>query len=232
METAKVLVYLDDGVDPMACRRVVRRLRKTLPKYCIKLINHSHFLTPNWDKKVALLVMPGGQDIPYDRALKGEANRRIRAYVERGGNYFGICAGAYYGAAEIEFEKGGKNEVCERRELAFFPKRAIGPAYEKNLFRYNSDAGARIAQISWSGGVTPVHFNGGCYFEECENSQVVARFHDHEGTPPAVIVCQVGKGSALLCGVHPEYPQDDVSNEAFWKFLLSTLSLTGLAALK
>ncbi len=223
MRPEKVLVYLDEGVDPRACRFVVRRLRKSFSNKSVKLIDRSYFLQKNWDQDIALLVIPGGADVPYDRALRGEANRRIRAYVEGGGSYFGICAGAYYGAAEIEFEKGGTYEVCETRELAFFPKRAIGPAYEKNVFRYGSNEGARIAQVSWEGGITPVHFNGGCYFEQSDVCEVIARFHDFEGTPPAVVSCKVGKGCALLCGVHPEYPQDDPSNEAFWNFLVSLI---------
>ena len=220
MEAQKVLVYLDEGVDPLAARRVVRRLRKSLTHSCVKLINRTHFLKSNWDEQVSLLVIPGGQDIPYDRALKGEANARIRTYVEQGGSYFGICAGAYYAAAEIEFEKGGTYEVCEKRELAFFPKKAIGPAYEKNLFCYGSDAGVRIAQVSWKDGITPVYFNGGCYFDECDSCEVIARFHDFDAQPPAVVRCRVGDGIALLCGLHPEYPQDDPSNQAFWDYLL------------
>jgi hypothetical protein len=47
----------------------------------------------------------------------------------------GICAGAYFGAGAIEFEKGGAYEVCANRSLAFFPGYAEGPAYGKNKYR-------------------------------------------------------------------------------------------------
>jgi uncharacterized membrane protein len=32
--------------------------------------------------------------------------RRVRDFVEKGGGYLGLCAGAYFAASSIEFEKG------------------------------------------------------------------------------------------------------------------------------
>lgn len=50
-------------------------------------------------------------------------------YVEGGGSYLGLCAGAYYGCSSVEFEPGSSMEVSGDRELAFFPGAAIGAAY-------------------------------------------------------------------------------------------------------
>ena len=55
-------------------------------------------------------VMPGGADRPYCAALNGEGNRRIRAFVEAGGAYLGLCAGAYYASQRVEFELGSRCE--------------------------------------------------------------------------------------------------------------------------
>ena len=79
--------------------------------------------------------MPGGADVPYCQALDGHGNKLIRGmqliqcqysrsrfekqltqgknwavvsadFVEAGGAYLGLCAGAYYACARIEFELG------------------------------------------------------------------------------------------------------------------------------
>ena len=42
-------------------------------------------------------------------------------YVNGGGSYLGLCAGAYYACARVEFEMGSELEVVGERELAFFP---------------------------------------------------------------------------------------------------------------
>ncbi len=52
------------------------------------------------------------------------------------------------------------------------------------------------------------YYNGGCAFiapEEHRNVTVIARYADLPQEPAAIVQCRVGKGLALLSGVHPEY---------------------------
>ncbi|WP_339043947.1 BPL-N domain-containing protein [Cardinium endosymbiont of Tipula unca] len=87
-------------------------------------------------------------------------------------DYLGICAGAYYGAKFVEFDKLGPLEVLEKRELAFFPNKAIGPILAQ--YNYENNSGIRAACIRL---VTDnekgtkrlfrdieVYYNGGPYF--------------------------------------------------------------------
>ena len=66
-----------------------------------------------WEEETDLFIMPGGRDRLYHAALLGAGNLKIRSFVERGGTYLGLCAGAYYGCRSIEFEKGFPLEICE-----------------------------------------------------------------------------------------------------------------------
>jgi glutamine amidotransferase-like uncharacterized protein len=153
----------------------------------------------------SLLIMPGGRDRPYMAALQGKANANIRSFVEKGGIYLGICAGAYYGCSEIEFDKGYPLEVCEGRELKFFRGKAIGPAYGKGTFEYNSEKGARLAKLQLDNGIAEVYYNGGCTFEgDFTNVRILASYLDLPNHPPAIIECPIGKGKAILSGVHLE----------------------------
>jgi hypothetical protein len=46
--------------------------------------------------------------------------RRVRDFVEKGGGYLGLCAGAYFAASSIEFEKG--SPLGNYRYLKLCPK--------------------------------------------------------------------------------------------------------------
>src|SRR5438094_10662812 len=73
-----------------------------------------------------LFVMPGGADLPFCEALSGAPNKRIRRFVEGGGVYLGICAGAYYACREIAFHAGTDGAICDARELSFVDAVAVG----------------------------------------------------------------------------------------------------------
>lgn len=234
-----VLIYADEGVSPRFLKLTVRALRHA-GLSSLRRVKHSDLVSDHpWEDETVLLVVPGGRDVPYHDALSGEGNRRIRRFVESGGKYLGLCAGGYYGAQRVEFELGYPLEVIGDRELAFFPGVARGPAYGNGQFAYDTENGARIAQLSW--GDSRSYFNGGCYFVDAESHpdvEVLARYSDLEEKPVAVISCKVGEGKAILSGVHPECSAADLNGEqrdqlepheekraAFFSHLLNTLEL-------
>ena len=212
----QAVIYVGEGVDIPLMKQIISQMA-TKPKK----VGRHFFLSPNWEANTDLVIIPGGRDIPYDRHLRGEANDRIRRFVENGGSYLGICAGGYYGSAMVIFEEGGELEVLEKRELAFFPGRAIGPVFGKGVFAYNSKKGACEALLNWKGGKCSAFFNGGCYFEDAHKyAEVIATYADLD--LPAIISCKVGKGRAILSGVHPECPvRDDHERSLLWKDLLN-----------
>jgi glutamine amidotransferase-like uncharacterized protein len=156
------------------------------------------------DENVQMLVLPGGADLFYTEKLNGSGNKAIRRWVEQGGIYLGICAGAYYACASLGWAEGTQQEISGPRELAFFPGRAAGPV---SAFIENSDVGkswnAATRVISDGGLDSVVHYNGGPLFEG-QPETVLARYLDLPGQPPAAIECRIGKGKAVLCSFHPE----------------------------
>jgi biotin---protein ligase len=96
----------------------------------------------------ALLVMPGGADLPYTRDLAGAGIAAIRAFISAGGCYLGLCAGAYFACASVDFEPGHVAlSVRGGRDLALFPGAALGAAVPG--FEYESEAGAAAARLAW-----------------------------------------------------------------------------------
>lgn len=206
-----ILIYRDEGAHPRCIRSLVKALHQEEIPNPILFADRHTFKDAKWQESASLLIFPGGRDIPYHEALKGQPNRQIRQFVEQGGSYFGICAGAYYGSAQFEFEKGQPLEVIGKRELCFFPGKALGPAYGLGQFCYETEAGARIARLHLASQVSAAYYNGGCTFDaaqEIPQVTTIARFYDLPDQPAAIIECSVGKGRAILSGVHPEYSSE------------------------
>jgi glutamine amidotransferase-like uncharacterized protein len=68
------------------------------------------------------LIMPGGYSAPRYWALHTKGPQQIRAFLEKGGNYLGFCAGAYYAAQNIRWaEKSSDDQVNRRENYYHFP---------------------------------------------------------------------------------------------------------------
>lgn len=116
----QVLVYSGPGVSPLSLSHTLLTLTRTLvPHYTVQPVSASLLATEPWEPNCALLVIPGGRDLPFvdELSLKTSATARIRQYVATGGRYLGICAGAYFASSEVKFDVSGENEVIGKREL-------------------------------------------------------------------------------------------------------------------
>jgi len=200
----KAVVYAGEGVNPLFLRETVYTFRKFYP--CITMVNDRQLAQENWEKNSALFIVPGGRDVPYDRKIQKKEIHRIDRFVKRGGSFLGICAGAYFASNEILFEKGTPQEVCEKRNLKFFPGSAVGALYPFRTFAYNSESGAHAARVVFKKEALYLYYNGGCTFQLAEtfpSVTVLGRYQDADNQP-AIIHCRVGRGNVLLSGVHFE----------------------------
>lgn len=202
------------------CLYSLRRLLSS--RYAVIPITGETVIQEPWAASCALLVFPGGADLGYCRTLNGEGNRKISHYVQRGGSYLGLCAGAYYGSQYCEFEVGNKKlEVAGERELAFFPGTCRGCAFEG--FVYHSEGGTRAAELriekasfAKNTGTVPeifrCYYNGGGVFVDAKSKtgvEVLASYTEPTSVDggdgeAAVVYCKVGEGAAVLTGPHPE----------------------------
>ena len=113
----------------------------------IYIISAKQVIEDDWQDSTSIFIMPGGRDLMYLRKLKSEGCKKIKEFVEEGGSYLGICAGAYFGAEAVEFEKGNALEVVGTRDLNFVKAKAIGPAYMEPKFSYRNHEGSKAALL-------------------------------------------------------------------------------------
>lgn len=209
----KILVYADNGVSSFSLKETLNTFKELFPQ--VATITYQQLMDNAWEKETNLFIIPGGRDIPYDRKLKGKGTAKIRKFVEEGGSFLGICAGAYFASKEVIFEKDTPLEVHETRDLKFFPGSAIGTLYLPKTFAYDSEKGAHASEISHGEESLYVYYNGGCTFYQAEmfpTVTILSRYQDSDNQP-AIIHCKVGKGNALLSGVHFEVNPHHIKKE-------------------
>ncbi|MBN2479950.1 MAG: hypothetical protein JXA94_06955 [Parachlamydiales bacterium] len=209
-----IYIYSGKGTN----KKCIKKLIIQLPKNSCKTITSSKISPLNWQNMASIFIIGGGRDVPYVEKLKNERIKKLKNFVENGGSYLGICAGAYFGSSYVEFDKNQKLEVLGKRELCFFSKKAIGPAFGPNTFKYKSEFGARAALVKcYPLDVSfRVYHNGGCYFEEPsddENVEIIARYLEIKNNPPAIVKCKVKNGIAILSGVHFELDSSFLLNK-------------------
>lgn len=195
-----IVIYQDEGVGPfgLSC------LREFFKEDAVRLVDANSVIEGKVLENTNIFVMPGGPDKPYCRKLNGKGNANIRSFVENGGMYIGVCGGAYFASSAIEFHKGREDEICEPRELAFIDGTAIGsiPALAAP---YNDRL--QSASITTVNG-TPVLYYGGPYFNG--NAEILGVYDTVK--LPAIVRQKVGKGAAILSGVHFEVTAKNLEN--------------------
>lgn len=212
-----VLVYDGPGTSPSSVSHTLYTLRRHVgTRYAVQTISADALNYHPWTPTCVLLVFPGGRDVPYLNALP-HAAPIIRNYVRNGGSYLGLCAGAYFASARVEWEVGSMQEVVGDRPLEFYPGTCEGCTYKG--FSYNSEAGAYPVSLqpldAYGEEIDPLsglYYNGGGHFVDAdekssEGVESLMRYIGGEGDGKvAAVACRVGRGIALLFGVHIEYP--------------------------
>jgi glutamine amidotransferase-like uncharacterized protein len=137
------------------------------------------------------LVMPGGADLYYCEKLNGLGNQKIKRFVENGGGYLGICAGAYYGCAGIDWNDG---EIAGPRELSFIDAHAVGPV--RDFVPDLDQSWYAPVNLHTDMGVFKTLYAAGPVFD-VKDAEILATYDNNR---PAIIA----KGSVVLSSPHIE----------------------------
>ena len=164
-----------------------------------------------------ILVCPGGSGSPFeDLGLSGIEN--IRDFVNRGGGYYGTCAGALFACdyfvwqGDQSFEPPFNGTVEMGKELNFDLFSGVGyfPIEEISV----NTAVAKV-NLDRSHPITenlPDHMHifyaQSPYLEPHEGSNVTILGTYDEIGKPAIVAFEYGMGRVFLSGPHPEYELD------------------------
>lgn len=208
----KILIYSDYGTGDLS------NLKRSLKEYFMPLgisintTNAEEILKKNsLNNEVLAFFMPGGRATPYLQKLQTQGNRKIAEYVENGGIYFGICAGAYYASRQVMFETDIKDLAIKQQcGLNLIEADAIGTLYkELEISPYSNDFNSIAAtELCWlpDKGHHIANYHGGPYFKPYSETKVtvLAEYILKSGKLPAIVMQRHGKGAAIASGVHIE----------------------------
>ena len=165
-----------------------------------------------------ILVCPGGSGSPFDD-LGANGINRIRNFIEDGGGYLGICAGALYASDYFvwkgvpSFEPPFDEEIVMGTDmnLDLFPGVGYFPIEEISVHTTMT----KINIVDHNHPITDslpdhmhVFYAQSPYLEPHEDANVtILATYDVTGEP-AIVVLQYGRGRVFLSAVHPEYEMD------------------------
>jgi putative intracellular protease/amidase len=98
--TVRVGVYRDSGVSPKVT--VLLDLLKTYDEMLVAELTGEEVRAGQLDQ-FDVVLFPGGSGSGEAKSLGEEGRQRVRSFVERGGGYLGICAGAYLATADYDW---------------------------------------------------------------------------------------------------------------------------------
>lgn len=151
-----------------------------------------------------VVMFPGGRGGAQGDALGISGRTQVKAFVEQGGGYVGICAGAYLGTSRLESYLG----------LVPLKHRQPWQTGRGEVEIELTDLGQEI--LGTSGRTFAMRFANGPVFTAFDpvEAKVLARFsqavmkddtlQDFMQETPAIVASQHGMGRVLLISPHPE----------------------------
>jgi biotin--protein ligase len=103
---ARVAVYRGEGAGWRSVQSTVASLARLLPRehYEVVTLAPAELVAGGWQAACALLVMPGGADLPYCKRLNGTGNALIRgAAAHSGWGWASAAAAAREGGAGKQY---------------------------------------------------------------------------------------------------------------------------------
>lgn len=206
-KAAGVGIYADAGAWHVGALSIVRALESV--NVTCRVLDRS-CLTAKQLEKFDAIVMPGGWSV-FEKVTAGNTGLdAIRTFVENGGRYLGVCAGAYLAAKDVLWQ--GHTYPYP---LVLFDGIAEGSLPE--VAGWPKAGGVRV-KVTAAGrrrgiGLADKHdflYKGGPKFVGGTNVEVLAKYPNGSA---AIIVRPFGKGEVVLTGIHFERPAPTVGGE-------------------
>ncbi|MEZ5979308.1 MAG: BPL-N domain-containing protein [Planctomycetota bacterium] len=206
-DDVKVAMYVSAGVGGSGPDRI-EELLESYGDFVVRRVCASD-LRAGVLEQFDVVIFPGGSASSQAASIREDGREAVREFVESGGGYLGICAGAYLAANNYEWSLGILDaDVVDREHWA----RGTGDvAIEfSGLGATTLSTGTREAEIHYANG--PIFARS--RDREIPNYRVLAWFRGEvlrTGVPggvmpdtPAMVVGRFGEGRVVCSSPHPE----------------------------
>lgn len=187
--------------------------------------NDINFSNQDFSSLYKVILIPGGYAWYYNYWISKTGKERVRNFVNKGGGYFGICAGAYFAVDRVVWGRRiyddivGFNAYGELTgyDLDLFSGTGTGDEdkiadyYAGNWSMLAFDFGNENTVLSNYKKVPyseDIIYLGGPYFTADAGASVsVLATYSYNGQP-GIVSFQYGSGRVVLSGPHPEIEED------------------------
>ena len=161
------------------------------------------------DGTYKVVYFPGGYAYDYKRKLTARGEQHIRDFVNNGGAYIGICAGAFFAADRVDWEGGSYPYT-----LGLFKGTARGaldvitpwPGWAMTSITMRPDHPITAGRRS---SYTTLYYGGPSFHPASGTLIDTLATWDADAGSPAIITLTYGSGRVLLIGPHPEIEEND-----------------------
>ena len=154
-------------------------------------------------KQMRAIYFPGGWAEHYVRDVGSEGAEKLRAFVESGGGYLGVCAGSFFAAKRIHWAGADLDY-----NLDLFPGTPTGPLVDiatwPNYCMTTVKVVGKHPITRKRGGKRSVLYYGGPSLRPAKGSEVSVLATYATGDP-AMVAFQRGKGRVFLSSAHIDY---------------------------
>lgn len=176
-------------------------------------------------EKPSLLIIPGGESWVYLEELKELGAENIRKFVNAGGGYLGICAGAFYATSHREGgAANGPYGIGLLNGTAYDGTSLEAPGYIEGVMVFNWELGNPLVQ--GLGKTVKMLLYGGPAFrysdEEAKAKKIEVALRFAQSHDPAMIRFAYGKGKVFLSAPHFEIREEkgeEPLHDFSWPFL-------------
>lgn len=186
-DAAPILLFNGTGTSPNDVAAIEAILRDAQLDYSTVTSSRLNRMTQSQLLAHRLLIVPGGNYIQMGNSLTPTTASNIRNAVRGGLNYLGICAGGLLAG------EGAHNHLNLTSGVQFDFYAAVNRGVHKSVVAIEL-VGSPTLEHYWEDGP---RFTGW--------GDVVGKYPD--GTP-AVVEGTSGQGWVILCGMHPEAPEN------------------------
>jgi glutamine amidotransferase-like uncharacterized protein len=165
-----------------------------------------------------MIAIPGGWAGTYNVDLAGKGITEIRSFVEDGGAFFGVCAGAYFACDKLRWESG-----FLEYQLDLYAGYGVGPIEEIADWPNYDMAEIAINQTSPLIDLTgepanhSVMYYGGPWFEITDQEGIHTLATYTANNRSAMIAFEYEEGRVFLSGPHPEWEEDSDRDGSSWE---------------
>ena len=160
--------------------------------------------------KYAIVFFPGGMAYDFFKRIGFGGVRKIRDFVNDGGGYLGICAGAYFASDSVTWE-GEKIDAV----LSLFDGTAVGSLKKIIPWDQYTLTGISVKKNNPSAkyllpSYSTLYYGGPAFYvHEGVDIDTLATWNGYNDAP-AIINFEYGKGRVFLSGAHLEIEENSI----------------------